>query len=613
MRQNGWVDYRRVRMATISSVGVGSGLDSAGIISKLVALEKAPLTALAGKASKLQTQISVFGAVQSQVAALTDVAARIALPSAWTARTASSSAATSATITTTSTTDATSFTLDVDQLAKQQSVSSATLTAGAMPGAGTLKFRLGAWNTAGTTFSNAATTLAGTTVTGYATALADGDITINGSSIGAITADTTAAARGQKVSVAINAVTGTTGVTATYDTITGAVALSSANGNDIVLATTASAAKTATGLGASGTVSGDVSIAITATDTVATIAAKINTAGAGVLATAFNDGTNDRLLLRSKSTGTTAGFRIQSDVANTSELAKFVFDPQNKAGIGMDADHTDSPVTFAVDARARINGLAVTSGTNTLTGNIPGVTIKLVATTTTNYGSGAEVKNPITMTVSEDVTPAVRNVSDLVTAYNRLNATLSDLTAFKWDETLQKRVAQPFQGDTSVVSLLNVMRGVVGSVSLGATSQYLSEVGLQLGKDGSLTINNATLTVAANNGTSMQKLFTNDNGNPLTNGFALKFKTMGKGLLAAGSSGTKGLQPGQGVVTAKAAKLQSDLDLNAAAQKKVKDHASDVETQLTRRYSALDGQMGSLTALGNYVNQQVTLWNKNTA
>ena len=597
-------------MATISSVGIGSGLDSSAIISKLVALEKAPLTGLASKAAKLQTQISVFGTVQSQVAALADVAARIALPSAWTARTASSSAPTSATITATSTADATSFTLDVDQLAKQQSVSSPTLAAGAMPGAGTLKIRLGAWNAAGTTFTNAATTLAGTAVTGYATALADGDITINGTSIGAISATTTPAERGQQVSAAINAVSGTTGVTATYDTSSGAVALSSASGNDIVLATTATAAKTATGLGASGTVSGDVSITVTATDTVATIAAKINTANPGVLATAFNDGTNDRLLLRSKSTGTTAGFRIQSDDA---ALVKFVFDPQNKAGIGMDSDHTGSPVTYAVDAKARINGLAVTSGTNTLTGNIPGVTIKLTATTTTNYGLVTEVKNPITMTVSEDVTPAVRNVSDLVAAYNKLNATLSDLTAFKYDETLQKRVAQPFQGDASVVGLINVMRGVVGSASLGATSQYLSDVGLQLGKDGSLTINNAKLTVAANNGTSMQKLFTNDNGNALTNGFALKFKALGKGLLAAGSSGTKGVQSGQGVVTAKAAKLQSDLDLNAAAQKKVNDRASDVETQLSKRYSALDGQMGRLTALGNYVSQQVTLWNKNTA
>jgi flagellar hook-associated protein 2 len=608
-------------MATISSIGIGSGLAAKDIIKQLVDLEKLPITEkdvttgakdgrLVVQANKINTQISSFAKVKSQVATLTDAATRIALPSAWTARTASSSAPTSATITATSTADATSFTLDVDQLAKQQSVSSPTFTAGQAPGAGTLKIRLGTWTTAGTTFTNAATTLAGTAVTGYATALADGDITINGKTIGAITADTTAAARGKQISDAINAVKLTTLVTATYDTSTGAVALSSALGNDIVLATTA--AKTATGLGASGTVSGDVSVAVTATDTVATIAAKINTAGAGVLATAFNDGTNDRLLLRSKSTGTAAGFRIQSDVANTSELAKLVFDPENKPGIGMASDPTGSPVTYAVDAKARINGLAVSSGTNTLTGNIPGVTIKLVATTTTDYGLITEVKKPITMSVSEDVTPAVRNVSDLATAYNALMTTLKDLTKYAKDPKTQKMVAADFQGDASVVGLINMMRGVAGSASLGATSQYLSDVGLQIGTDGLLTINNAKLTTAANDGTSMQKLFTQDNSNALTNGFALKFKALGKDWLNDGTLSASGLKI-QGAVTAKETALADKLTKNAKEQTKVLDRADTLELQLRKRYSALDGEMGKLTALNAYVSQQVTQWNKSTA
>ncbi|MEI6761707.1 MAG: flagellar filament capping protein FliD, partial [Betaproteobacteria bacterium] len=564
------------------------------------------------QANKINTQISSFAKVKSQVATLTDAATRIALPSAWTARTASSSAPTSATITATSTADATSFTLDVDQLAKQQSVSSPTFTAGQAPGAGTLKIRLGTWTTAGTTttFSNAATTLAGTAVTGYATALADGDITINGTSIGVITADTTAAARGKQISEAIT--NKIPGVTATYDSTTGAVALSSASGNDIVLATTTAAVSSVTGLGASGTVSGDVSIAVTATDTVATIAAKINTAGAGVLATAFNDGTNDRLLLRSKSTGTAAGFRIQSDVANTSELAKLVFDPENKAGIGMASDPTGSPVTYAVDAKARINGLAVSSGTNTLTGNIPGVTIKLVATTTTDYGLITEVKKPITMSVSEDVTPAVRNVSDLATAYNALMTTLKDLTKYAKDPKTQKMVAADFQGDASVVGLINMMRGVAGSASLGATSQYLSDVGLQIGTDGLLTINNAKLTTAANDGTSMQKLFTQDNSNALTNGFALKFKALGKDWLNDGSLSASGLKI-QGAVTAKETALADKLTKNSKEQTKVLDRADTLELQLRKRYSALDGEMGKLTALNAYVSQQVTQWNKSTA
>ena len=119
------------------------------------------------------------------------------------------------------------------------------------------------------------------------------------------------------------------------------------------------------------------------------------------------------------------------------------------------------PVQYAQDAKARINGLAVTSATNTLTDNIPGVTIKLVATTTTGYGGGSEVKSPLTMAISEDVTPAVKNVSDFVTAYNKLNKSLTDLT--KYDAAT--KTAGLFQGDSSVVGLQNILRNMLGSAS----------------------------------------------------------------------------------------------------------------------------------------------------
>ncbi len=578
-------------MATISSAGVGSGLDVGSIVSQLVALEKKPLTALAQKATQVQTKLSAFGTVQSQVAALTDVATRISSSTAWAARNATSSNTSAATVTATSTAGATSFTLDVDVLAKQQSVASPTVTAGSAPGAGTLTMRLGTWSGAGSSFTSTATALAGTAVTGYATALSAGAITVNGVDIGAISAAANAPARGLQVRDAVNAQTGLTGVTATYDTVTGAVALSAADGSDIVLATSVDATSAVTGLGASGTVSSATNITVSASDTVATIAASINAANAGVLATAFNDGTSDRLLLRAKTTGTAAGFRLQSSDA---ALQSFVFDPQNKAGVGM----ASQTVAYGVDAQARINGLAVTSGTNSLSSNIPGVTINLLATTTTNFGLPAEAKTPATINISEDVTPAVRNVSEFVSAYNNLNSTLTELTKYK----ASTKTAGLFQGDASVVGMQNMLRSMLGTTSVGATTQYLSDVGLQMQVDGSLTINNSKLTVAANNGTALQKLFTADNGNALTNGFALKFKTLGQGILSAG-----------GAINAKTSSLQTLLDKNAADQTKVTDRATQVELQLKRRYSALDGQMGALTALGNYVSQQVTLWNKNTA
>ena len=130
-------------MATISSAGIGSGLDVNSIVSQLVALEKKPLTTLALKATNVKAQISAFGDIQSQFAALTDVATRISAPGVWGARNASSSNTSAATITASAKAVATNFRLDVDALAQQQSVSSAALPPATLPGAGTLTLQLG--------------------------------------------------------------------------------------------------------------------------------------------------------------------------------------------------------------------------------------------------------------------------------------------------------------------------------------------------------------------------------------------------------------------------------------------------------------------------------------
>lgn len=493
-------------MATISSTGIGSKLDVNSIVSQLVALEKQPLKMLGLKATNVQAQMSAFGQIQSQFAALTDVATRISAVGVWGARSASSSNTSAATITATAAANATSFSLDVDALAQQQSLSSAALPPGTMPGAGKLTLRLGTWSTT---------------------------------------------------------------PSPTFTAGTAAI----------------------------------VTVTVEAADTIAAIATKINAANSGVVATVFNDGTNERMLLSSKTTGAAAGFRVQAgdiaDVPITTNvgLGQLAFDPET-GPFGMAS--ATIPVQYGQDAKARINGLAVTSATNTLTDNIPGVTIKLVATTTTNYGSVApplEVKAPLTMSISEDVTPAVKNVQDFVTAYNTLNKTLADLTKYE----AATKTAGLFQGDSSIVGLQNVLRNMLGSSSLGGSYQRLADVGLERQLDGSLTINTAKLSTAANNGTHLQQLFTTNNSNALSNGFALKFTDLGRGVLASGGS-----------VVNKAAALQHALDRNTKEQTKVNDRAEMVEARLRRQYSALDAQMGKLSALDAYVAQQVTLWNQST-
>jgi flagellar hook-associated protein 2 len=202
------------------------------------------------------------------------------------------------------------------------------------------------------------------------------------------------------------------------------------------------------------------------------------------------------------------------------------------------------------------------------------------------------------MSITEDVTLAVKNVDSFVAAYNTLNKSLADLT--KYDAAT--KTASLFQADSSILGLQSVLRSMLSSISTGSAYQRLSDVGMERQLDGSITINTGKLSTAANNGTELQKLFTADNSNTLTNGFALKFATMGKGLLATG-----------GAVTNKANALKSALDRNAKEQTKVNDRATAVEARLKKTYSALDTKMASLTALSSYVSQQVATWNKSTA
>ena len=854
-------------MATISSLGIGSGLDSESIVTKLVALERQPLKVLEAKATFEKNKISAFGQIQSQFSSLADVSTRIATASAWTARTATSSNTAAAAITATSTTAATSFTLDIDSLATTQSSSSAALTAGAAVGAGSLTFRIGKWNgvtsnagtdnagvnaadlalpaaqaalvtaqsnlaaksallltadsdlaaatllsgaanavllsanndlgvatsadSAATSALNAANATALSATNGFnaatldfntkdsaltaannaASAASTTSVTKTSDAANALSAfqtsrdsDIDAATRianfvstdvdGSKVATFSNAYTAWVSAIAANDhaspTLKGAEdsafaavkiaygalgasyptvktsvdALISGAGSDPAQAASTTSSLKASSVAASGAAtaaasaasaaneaavvaqnardaaslalssatttrdnanaaqvlavanaaaaaatkaaalaaqlqaasdaaaanevtatktsaqqvatadvatanqnvanattavtnatngvaaarptftaaagSSDVAISVTATDTVSSIAAKINAANIGVLASVFKDGTTERLQLVSKNTGADAGFRLQvtdtGDSVDTDNagLSRLGYDPQTSsygmAGSGI-------PAQYGQDAKARINGLAVTSKTNTLSENLPGVTINLLATTTQGYGTPGEVKSSVNMSVREDVTGAVRNVQDFVTAYNALAANLSDLT--KYDATT--KTASLFQADSSVVGLQNLLRNMLGSVSNGSTYKRMNEVGIERQLDGSLSVNIIKLSAAANNGTELQKLFTTDNKNAATNGFALKFSNFAKGAISTG-----------GVVTSKAAALGKELVQNGAEQTRVNEKAALTEARLRKQYSALDAKMANLNALNAYVSQQVATWNKST-
>ncbi len=321
-----------------------------------------------------------------------------------------------------------------------------------------------------------------------------------------------------------------------------------------------------------------VSVTIDSTDTLSSIATKINAVNAGVTATVVRDGSGDRLMMRSNKTGIDADFQVAT--TGDASLAAFAFD--NAGGpTGMVSAAAQVPK----DAAATINGVAVSSATNTLTDAVPGLTMQLSQVTTT----------PVTIAIAKDVASVRVNIQAFLKAYNAVNQTLTDAT--KYDAGT--KVAGPLQGDSTIVGMQNVLRSVLGSTSAGSTFQRLSEMGLQVQRDGSLAVNSIKFESAIADVSNLQKFFTADNGNAQTNGFALKMKTFAQGVLAF-----------NGQVTTKTNALKSASDSNAKDQDKINQRAAAAEVRLKKQYSALDANLGSLQALNSYVSQQVVAWNK---
>ncbi|MEQ1805659.1 MAG: flagellar cap protein FliD N-terminal domain-containing protein, partial [Burkholderiaceae bacterium] len=133
-------------MATISSPGVGSGLDVNSIITQLVAVERVPLTKLENEAKALQTKLSTYGKVKSSISALRDAAAALTRADTWTRTTGASGNPGAVSVTTGANTKAGNYSIQVNQLASAQSNATGVFaSADALAGEGTLTIELGAW------------------------------------------------------------------------------------------------------------------------------------------------------------------------------------------------------------------------------------------------------------------------------------------------------------------------------------------------------------------------------------------------------------------------------------------------------------------------------------
>src|ERR1700712_4885718 len=130
---------------TISSAGIGSGLDVNSIVTQLMAVERQPLTRLQTTAATYQTQLSAFGQMQSLVSSLQDAAKPMFSADSFARSNAGSSDATSVTASTTTKAVPGLYSVAVSALSATQSLVSAAgvfADSAALVGTGSLTISL---------------------------------------------------------------------------------------------------------------------------------------------------------------------------------------------------------------------------------------------------------------------------------------------------------------------------------------------------------------------------------------------------------------------------------------------------------------------------------------
>lgn len=142
-------------MPTITSLGVGSGLDLNTMVSQLVALERKPLEQMRSQATRLQTQVSSYGQLKSLFSAVQDAATALNNGALWQRSLATSSNDSAVAAIGGSGAATGNYAVAVQALARGQTlVSGSSLgSPGSLAGTGTLRLQLGSWDGASTSFS----------------------------------------------------------------------------------------------------------------------------------------------------------------------------------------------------------------------------------------------------------------------------------------------------------------------------------------------------------------------------------------------------------------------------------------------------------------------------
>lgn len=291
------------------------------------------------------------------------------------------------------------------------------------------------------------------------------------------------------------------------------------------------------------------------------VASTINSDNLGVTATVVTDASGARLAIVSNTSGSAANFSV---------------------GAASGGSLSFSQVVTGANASLTVDGLSISSASNTVTGAVPGLTLNL---------QSASTGTPVSLSVSPDTSQASTAINQFVTDYNTLitavNAQFSDTGSgegvLATDPTVRNLQSE----------LLQSLGYTYVPASGTTTVSNLSSMGITVNKDGTLTVDSASLSNALNNNFSDVQSFFQGTA---FNGFA---NSLDQQL-------TSFISPADGAFTVD---LQSMSSEESTLQTDVTNFQSNVidplEAQLQSEYSKAEIALQQLPMEMNQLNEEL--------
>jgi flagellar hook-associated protein 2 len=296
----------------------------------------------------------------------------------------------------------------------------------------------------------------------------------------------------------------------------------------------------------------EVPIAFTSTDTLTTIAQRINEEMDGVRADVIDNGSG------------TFQLSVSSEETGTANAITFT-----EAGQPLGFLAEGSTKVAASNATFTMNGISMTRATNTITDAVAGLTLSLT-------GTHAIADSDAVVSVARDPAAVEAKVKSLVDAFNAVSGHVSSQLSYNG---VQKGGDTLF-GDSTLRSLQRGLSGIVNqSYPHGEGTTSLAQLGIRLDRTGTLSIDSARFAAAmTEDPTALESVLTG------TESFGAALDKMV----------TSYTQAGDGFLSAKKASLTKEMSRYDDEIERIETRASRLGDQLTAQFTKLEALISSM-------------------